>query len=186
MKLCATKQHFMYRNSNYRMICVQILKPWSLIHFKCASMRPLQFSSPFSTMLESTTVKWMRWLQIDEARQRTANTHQASRAFFVSGHAQQALHFGFSPVLDVAGASADTVGAAALPSWLPIVVYSFVMSTQFHWKRDRFSVKFTPKGIILGTNTAQGFVQGLCTVNGAIVVCAIAYISVLHCEIGVS
>lgn len=47
------------------------------------------------------------------------HTHHASRTFFVSGHAQQALHFGFSAgvaVVDAIGADAGTVGAVGLLS----------------------------------------------------------------------
>ena len=57
-----------------------MLKPRSLMHFLCASMRSWQFSSPFSMM-------------------------QASRGFFVSGQAQQGfkgfLLFSFAGTLEV-------------------------------------------------------------------------------------
>lgn len=51
------------------------------------------------------------------------NTHQASRTFLVSGHAQHALHFGFS-VGVVAAGDGGGVTSGDLDSELPILLVS--------------------------------------------------------------
>lgn len=51
---------------------------------------------------------------------RNCDIYQASRTFFVSGQAQQALHFGFSGVPDAGDGGVDTSGA--FDSELPILL----------------------------------------------------------------
>lgn len=53
-------------------------------------------------------------------------SYHASRTFFVSGHAQQALHFGFSPgAVPVVGASDVSLLADELPIFLFIFFFTF-------------------------------------------------------------
>jgi hypothetical protein len=87
----------------------------SRIHCLCFSIRSWQFSSPFSRTLESKrSISWSmsRRIKIDEI-------YQASLTLLVSGHAQQALHFGFpsgpSSGCLVGVVAADTVCDSLFP-----------------------------------------------------------------------
>lgn len=100
------------------------------MHCLCASISLVQFSSPFSTMLQ-----WERGKILVVASLivyvcfSLSLTYHASRARLVSGQAQHALHLGLSPaaaasVVFVADAGAATVSTTATPLdvVLPIII----------------------------------------------------------------
>lgn len=92
-----------------------MLKPWSRIHFLCASIKLEQFSSPFSTMLKIHIIIYnicSVW-----------NAYHWSRTRLVSGQAQQALQLGFFATgLSAANSEVLAACTVSLTPALPIFV----------------------------------------------------------------
>lgn len=94
-----------------------MLNPWSLIHCLCFSISSLQFSSPYFIILQMSS----NVIKMQLKNLKNFGTYHSSLAFLVSGQAQHALHFGFSPVPSLTF-STDFVGVCCgAELLLPIV-----------------------------------------------------------------